>query len=219
MKNKNTRNFVLGLIAGSVALLVAAAFRIFAGGLFIPELASQTLFSLTPGQVESFSVETFGSLAKYTAFTTAIIVNLVIYGGLAILLHKIYIKLSNRGVIVNLIQLSFIPYLVMFAISAILLRLNELLTGSAEIQYALLFLLLPNVAYGLILSYLFQRSTITKRIEARTAASTDVQEGKKSDSTSAVGVRRITRRQFIAMAASVIGAAILFSWARGFLSH
>ncbi len=213
------RNFVLGLVAGSVALIVSAVFRIIAGGLFIPELASETLFSLTPGQIESFSVETFGSLAKYAAFTSAVVFNLLIYGGLAILLHKIYIKLSNRGVIVNLIQVSFIPYLVMLAISAFLLQLSELLTGSAEIQYALLFLLLPNVAYGLILSYLFQRGTITKRVEARTASSADIQEGKKSDTVSAVGVRRITRRQFIAMAASVIGAAILFSWARGLLPH
>ena len=67
--NRAMRNFTLGLVAGSVALVVSAAFRIIAGGLFIPELASQTLFSLTPGQVESFSVETFGSLAKYAAFT------------------------------------------------------------------------------------------------------------------------------------------------------
>jgi hypothetical protein len=83
MRNKNARNFILGLIAGSVALLVAAAFRVAAGGLFLPELASQTLFSLVPGEVESFSVETFGSLAKYSAFTIAIIVNLVLYGSLA----------------------------------------------------------------------------------------------------------------------------------------
>ena len=97
MKNKNARNFILGLIAGSIALLVAAAFRIVAEGLFIPELVSQTLISLTPGQVESFSVETFGSLAKYSAFTTAIIVNLVLYGALAILLHKIYIRPASRS--------------------------------------------------------------------------------------------------------------------------
>lgn len=126
--NRTMRNFVLGLVAGSVALVVSAVFRIFAGGLFIPELASQTLFSLTPGQIESFSVATFGSLAKYGAFTTAIVLNLVLYGGLAILLHKAYINLSNKGVIINLIQLSFIPYLVMVAISAFLLQLNELLT-------------------------------------------------------------------------------------------
>jgi DMSO/TMAO reductase YedYZ molybdopterin-dependent catalytic subunit len=223
MKNKYARNFVLGLIAGSVALLVAAAFRIFAGGLFIPELASQTLFSLTPGQVESFSVETFGSLAKYAAFTTAIIVNLVLYGGLAILLHKTYIKLSNKSVIVNLIQLSFIPYLMMVAISAFLLQLSELLTGSSEIQYALLFLLLPNIAYGLTLSYLFQRdTTIPKRVEPRKASNADIEGGggKNPELTAADSrIRRISRRQFIAMAATTIGVAIFVFWARSFPFH
>jgi hypothetical protein len=222
MKNKYARNFVLGLIAGSVALLVAAAFRLVAGGLFIPELASQTLFSLTPGQVESFSVETFGSLAKYAAFTTAVIVNLVLYGGLAILLHKTYIKLSNKGVIVNLIQLSFIPYLMMVAISAFLLQLNELLTGSSEIQYALLFLLLPSVAYGLTLSYLFQRgTTIPKRVEPRKASNADIEGGggKNPELTADSRIRRISRRQFIAMAATTIGVAIFIFWARSFPFH
>jgi DMSO/TMAO reductase YedYZ molybdopterin-dependent catalytic subunit len=222
MKNKNARNFVLGLIAGSVALLVAAAFRLVAGGLFIPELASQTLFSLTPGQVESFSVETFGSLAKYAAFTTAIIVNLVLYGGLAILLHKTYIKLSNKSVIVNLIQLSFIPYLMMVAISAFLLQLSELLTGSSEIQYALLFLLLPSVSYGLTLSYLFQRgTTIPKRVEPRKASNADIEGGggKNPELTADSRIRRISRRQFIAMAATTIGVAIFIFWARSFPFH
>src|ERR671923_701921 len=222
MKNKNTRNFVLGLIAGSVALLVTAAFRIFAGGLFIPELASQTLFSLTPGQVESFSVETFGSLAKYAAFTTAIIVNLVLYGGLAILLHKIYIKLSNKSVIVNLIQLSFIPYLVMVAISAFLLQLNELLTRSSEIQYVLLFLLLPSVAYGRTLSYLFQRGTVAKRVKPRKASAADIEEGggrKNLELAADSRLPRISRREFITMAAATAGVAIFIFWARSFPFH
>ena len=214
------RNFALGLVAGSVALVVSAVFRIFAGGLFIPELASQTLFSLTPGEIESFSVATFGSLAKYGAFTTAIVLNLVLYGGLAILLHKAYIKLSNKGVIINLIQLSFIPYLVMVGISAFLLQLNELLTGSSEIQYALLFLLLPNVAYGRTLSYLFQRGTIAKRTEPGKASNADLKEGKKPATTSAAsGIQRISRRQFIAMAASIVGVAIFLFWARSFPFH
>ena len=218
--NRTMRNFALGLVAGSVALVVSAVFRIFAGGLFIPELASQTLFSLTPGEIESFSVATFGSLAKYGAFTTAIVLNLVLYGGLAILLHKVYIKLSNKGAIINLIQLSFIPYLVMVGISAFLLQLSELLTGSSEIQYALLFLLLPNVAYGRTLSYLFQRGTITKRTEPGKASNADLKEGKKPATTStASGIQRISRRQFIAMAASIVGVAIFLFWARSFPFH
>ena len=211
------RNFTLGLVAGSVALVISAIFRIIAGGLFIPELASQTLFSLTPGEVESFSVETFGSLAKYTAFIAAIVFNLVIYGALAILLHKLYIKLSNKAVIVNLIQLSFIPYLIMVAISAFLLQLNELLTRSSEIQYALLFLLLPSVVYGRTLSYLFQRGNIAKRVEPGKASNADIEGGggeKKPDTTTtttASGVRRISRRQFIAMGLSIVGVALFFS--------
>jgi DMSO/TMAO reductase YedYZ molybdopterin-dependent catalytic subunit len=218
------RNFALGLVAGIIALVVSAVFRIIAGGLFIPELASQTLFSLTPGQVESFSVETFGSLAKYAAFTAAIAFNLVLYGALAILLYKLYLRLSDKPVIVNLIQLSFIPYLVMAVISAFLLQLNELLTRSSEIQYALLFLLLPNVAYGRTLSYLFQRATITKRIEPRNASDADIEEeggGKKPDTitTATSGIRRISRRQFLAMAASAVGVAIFVFWARSFPFH
>src|SRR5215210_294222 len=197
--NRTMRNFTLGLVAGSVALVVSAVFRVVAGGLFIPELASQTLFSLTPGQVESFSVETFGSLAKYASFIGAIVFNLVLYGALAILLYKVFMKLSNKPIIVNLIQLSFIPYLVMVAISAFLLQLNELLTRSSEIQYALLFLLLPNVAYGRTLSYLFQRgTTLAKRIEPRKASDADIEGGgKKPDTTTtaASGIRKISRKQ------------------------
>src|SRR5207247_4305265 len=175
MKNETARNFVFGIIAGGAALLVAAIFRMITGGLFIPELASQTLFSITPGQVESFSVETFGSLAKYSAFASAIIVNSIIYGILALLLHKIYLILGSRRLVANLLQLTFIPYFVMAAISAILLQLNELLTGSSEIQYALLFLLLPNVAYGRALSYLFQRNISDKIIDSQMPSSADVE--------------------------------------------
>ena len=223
MRNKNARNFILGLIAGSVALLVAAAFRVAAGGLFIPELASQTLFSLAPGQVESFSVETFGSLAKYSAFTIAIIVNLVLYGSLAMLLHKIYIRLASKSSVVNLLQLSFIPYFVMAAISAFLLQLNELLTGSSEIQYALVFLLLPNVAYGGTLSYLFQRGgTVAKRIDSHAKSEANVQkESRKKPGIAAApsAVPKISRRQFISMAASAAVVAVIFFWARGLLFH
>jgi len=219
MKNESARNFVFGIIAGGAALLVAAIFRMITGGLFIPELASQTLFSLTPGQVESFSVETFGSLAKYSAFASAIIVNLIIYGILALLLHKIYLILGSRRLVVNLLQLTFIPYFVMAAITTILLQLNELLTGSSEIQYALLFLLLPNVAYGRILSYLFQRDSSAKRIVSQMPSSADVEAGEKPDMAVGSSVSRISRKQFITMAASTAAAAGIFFWARGFLFH
>jgi DMSO/TMAO reductase YedYZ molybdopterin-dependent catalytic subunit len=228
MTNSETRTFVLGLLAGGVALIVAAAFRLIAGGLFVPELASQTVFSLTPGQIESSSVATLGSLAKYTAFTLAITINLVLYGGLAILLHRVYSKLSGKNTIVNLVQLSFIPYLVMIAISAILLQLSELLTASSEIQYALLFLLLPNVAYGRTLLYLFQRGAATippKGVKPRKSINAEInseagQRGEKNfEPSSDSSVRRISRKQFITAAAATIGVGIFIFWARSFPFH
>ncbi|TLY10016.1 MAG: hypothetical protein E6K88_04550 [Thaumarchaeota archaeon] len=164
-------------------------------------------------------METFGSLAKYSAFASAIIVNLIIYGILALLLHKIYLILGSRRLVVNLLQLTFIPYFVMAAITAILLQLNELLTGSSEIQYALLFLLLPNVAYGRTLSYLFQRDTSAKSIDSQAPSSADVEAGEKPDVAPASAARRISRKQFITMAASTAVAAGIFFWARGFLFH
>ncbi|MDQ3909525.1 MAG: molybdopterin-dependent oxidoreductase [Thermoproteota archaeon] len=229
MSDNKSRDFILGILAGSVALAVAAAFRIFAGGLFLPELASQTVFSLTPGQIESSSVGTLGSLAKYAAFTASIVVNLLIYGVLAISLRKVYVKLSRKNAIVNLIQLSFIPYFVMVAISAFLLQLSELLTGSSEIQYALLFLLLPNVAYGRTLSYLFQRGTTTiaaKGVKPTGLLNADIdptraeRRGEESSEVATeTGIRRISRRQFITMAAATIGVAIFVFWARSFPFH
>jgi hypothetical protein len=46
--------FIAGLVAGAIAVAVSLVMRLLAGGSFLPEIASQTLFSLTPGQVEFF---------------------------------------------------------------------------------------------------------------------------------------------------------------------
>jgi hypothetical protein len=66
-----------GLAAGTVAIAISLLLRLYIGGLFVPELASQTLFSLTPGEVESQAVQTLGPLAKYSSFIGAVIVNMV----------------------------------------------------------------------------------------------------------------------------------------------
>ena len=43
-------------MAGTIAVAISLILRLFAGGLFVPEIASLTLFSLTPGEVESQAV-------------------------------------------------------------------------------------------------------------------------------------------------------------------
>ena len=73
-------SFIVGLCTGDVAIAIALILRLALSGPFIPEIASQTLFSLTPGSVESQAVGTLGPLAKYSAFIGAIIANLIVYG-------------------------------------------------------------------------------------------------------------------------------------------
>ena len=89
--------FLVGLVAGAMAIAVSLALRTFFSAIFIPELASQTLFSLTPGEIESEAVETFGPIAKYSAFIGALIVNLVVYAILGLFIYKLYNKINSRN--------------------------------------------------------------------------------------------------------------------------
>ena len=150
-------HFIIGLVAGSVALALSFFLRIFAGGLFIPELAAQTLFSLTPGTVESQAVGTLGPLAKYSAFAGAIVVNLFLYGIIGVLLHGTYNRLAQKGYLVNVLQLSLISYSILFALAVILLEVTEVLTQPLSIQLISLYLLPPHIAFGFILCSMFQR--------------------------------------------------------------
>src|SRR5579863_7096872 len=77
------RRFLLGMGAGAVALLVSLIIRLYFGGIFLPEVAVDALVSNTPGSVESVLVSNLQSLAKYSAFTAAVVVNLLVYGALA----------------------------------------------------------------------------------------------------------------------------------------
>ena len=45
--------FICGLAAGIAALAVSLIFKISINGLFVPEIASQALVSLTSGEIES----------------------------------------------------------------------------------------------------------------------------------------------------------------------
>jgi DMSO/TMAO reductase YedYZ molybdopterin-dependent catalytic subunit len=182
-----------------------------------------------------------GSLAKYSTITIAVIVNLILYGSLAILLRKIFIRLAARGFTVNLLYLSIIPYIVMVGIGAVLLQLNELLAGSSELQYAFIFLLLPHVVFGRILYYLFRQEHNTLQKSARTKNSTSAMtpttttattkttpniptisprtdtEATKTSSSPSQNARKVTRRQFIIMGVSSFVTILFLYLARGLI--
>ncbi len=76
------RRFLIGVGAGAVALSISFVIRLYFGGLFLPEVAVGALVTNTPGSVESVLVSNLQYLAKYSALTGAIAVNLALYGSL-----------------------------------------------------------------------------------------------------------------------------------------
>src|SRR5207245_7701102 len=110
-------SFVGGLAAGAIAIAIALLIRSFVGGPFIPELASQTLFSLTPGQFESQAVANFGPLAKYSAFAGAIIFNFILYGLFALWVDRLHKKIHWNGYVGKAILSSVIAYVILLIVT------------------------------------------------------------------------------------------------------
>ena len=158
MIEKSGRNsvtpFVLGLAAGAVAIAVSMLMRSFAGGPFIPELASQTLFSLTPGQFESQAVENFGPLAKYSAFTAAIIINFILYGLFAVLITRLHNKFHWKGYLGRATLASVVAYVILLIIAILLVTITEARTHTqaTSISRLIIYLIPPQIAFGFTLS-------------------------------------------------------------------
>ena len=145
--------FVVGLAAGAVAIAISLLIRSFAGGPFIPELASQTLFSLTPGQFESQAVENFGPLAKYSAFTGAIIINFILYGLFAILLTRLHNKFHWKGYVRRATLASVVAYVILLILAISLVTITEARTHTqvTSITRLVISFILPQIAFGFTL--------------------------------------------------------------------
>jgi DMSO/TMAO reductase YedYZ molybdopterin-dependent catalytic subunit len=195
---------MIGFVAGGLSLVISFVLRVFAGSLFIPELASQTIFSLMPGSVESQAVGILGPLAKQLTFAGAIVGNLLLYGELGVLLHKTYKRLARKGYFVNIMQLSLLSYLAMFAIAAIMLEATQFLSQPLPISLIALYLLPPHFAFGFILYLKFRKEIAKpKSFQQLNAISEDDAD--------------LGKRKFLRVAvAGAVGAAIMF-YGVGFL--
>ena len=154
-----TTSFVGGLAAGAVAIAISLIIRSFAGGPFIPELASQTLFSLTPGQFESQAVANFGPLAKYSAFAGAIIVNFILYGLFAIWVDRLHKKIHWKGYVGKAILSSVVAYVILLIVTISLVTITEARTHTqpTSIIRLVLSLILPQIAFGFTLSSFYEK--------------------------------------------------------------
>ena len=145
------RGFWIGATAGTFSIFLSFLLRILLGGLFVPELAAQTLFSITPGEIESQIVETIGAYAKYSALTGAIFVNIALYGFLGSLLSRLRLKFANKDYIVRALGFSLLAYLILLLASVIFLAMTEIATQPTSIEAAAVYLLPAQLIFGFVL--------------------------------------------------------------------
>jgi DMSO/TMAO reductase YedYZ molybdopterin-dependent catalytic subunit len=174
-----TNSFVGGLAAGAVAIAISLIIRSFAGGPFIPELASQTLFSLTPGQFESQAVANFGPLAKYSAFAGAIIVNFILYGLFALWVDRLHKKIHWNGYVGKAILSSVVAYVILLIVTISLVTITEARTHTqpTSIIRLVLSLILPQIAFGFTLSSFYEKVRLPSRkpaVEKASGTPTDI---------------------------------------------
>jgi len=196
--------FVAGLAAGAVAVAVSLIVKEISGGLILPEIASQALFSITPGEFESQAVENFGPLAKYSAFIGSIIANIIAFGIIAIFLDKLFARLKRRGYLVEALLSSILSYIIFIVIAIILVTLVQSRSGIQVVPLSVIALsLIPTqLAFGFVLSSFFHGRAKRKTL--------DVSEPSPDKSIDTKGVR-YTRGAFLRiLAASAVALPIIF---------
>jgi hypothetical protein len=208
-----TLSFITALAAGAVAITVSLLLRLFISGLFIPELASQALFSLTPGQVESRAVETLGPLAKYSAFIGAVIANIILYGLIGLLfvrplkgskepLSKLYTTRATWS--------SVIAYIILLVAGALVLALTEIELEAKlnSIMFLAIYLIPSSIAFGFTLSYFYHRLMPLGRSRGITPEKNDATAGSSSDSKPEIDYRK--RLLLRASVASAVALPIIY---------
>jgi DMSO/TMAO reductase YedYZ molybdopterin-dependent catalytic subunit len=160
--------FVAGLAAGAVAVAVSIILKETSGGLFLPEIASQALFSVTPGEFESQAVENFGPLAKYSAFIGSIIANIVAFGIIATFLDKLFARMKRRGYLLEALLSSALSYIIFIIIAIILVTLIQSRSGVQIVSLSLIVVsLIPSqLAFGFTFSSFFHGRAKGKSMEA-----------------------------------------------------
>ncbi len=202
MASASRRVFGLGVAAGALALVAAYLLRLFAGGSFLPELASQAFFSVVPGQIESNAVDTLGSLAKYTTYTVAIAVNLALYGLLSLFFLRIVETDRSRSSVKALVAAG-ISYAITLVLSSLFLSITQINSQPISLPTLAFELIFPQLVFGFALVSLETRYLPTMR-EIVPSDLKPVDSG---------------RRLLIAAGAGAVAVALLALYGLGFLEQ
>ncbi|MDA4121654.1 MAG: molybdopterin-dependent oxidoreductase [Thaumarchaeota archaeon] len=198
------RAFLAGLAAGGAALVLSLVIRLTVGGVFLPELAAQTLFTLTPGSVESVAVENLRALAKDSAFVGAVIMNAVLYGLIGVVYFR-WRGLSGTGTRAEKILLSsFLAYFLLTIVGVALFFTTQLQSSPVTLPELVVTLVPPQFVFGGVLIWL---NGATPPVNPSDLCTVPAAKGKKSKKGKMYSRRR---RLFIRNAvAAGVGAAIL----------
>lgn len=142
------RRFLLGMGAGAAALAISYTIRYSIAGVFLPELAVNALVSHTPGAVESVLVTNLQSFAKYSAFTGAIVINLLLYGLLAYFMTGV----GRRASYADRVPIySLVAYVVTLGLTVLFLDLTQVLSAPQSIPSVMIALLPSQFVFGITL--------------------------------------------------------------------
>ena len=184
--------FICGLAAGIAALAVSLIFKISINGLFVPEIASQALVSLTSGEIESRAVETLGPLAKYSTFFGAIFINILLYGFIGLFLGSFFNKFHLKQFIKKAMLSSFLSYIIILIISLVFITIN-ILPGQKILipTLSLTFLLIPHLIFGFIFSFCFEKirknkSLMPKEKDQKSTYNDQMKEGYSEITTTSI---------------------------------
>lgn len=200
-------------MAGAIAVAISLILRLFAGGVFVPEIASLTLFSLTPGEVESQAVQTLGPLAKYSSFIGATLVNIILYGLIGILVGRLYDRLPGKNYLGRAVQSTIIVYVLLLAITSVLLSLTEASAGPVSVADVFIYLIPPNVAFGFVFPGLYQKISFRQPLGSDVAHKKQISADLDGDTQPKTMTEsgKINRRMFLrSAAASVVALPILY---------
>jgi len=203
-RRKTLVSFVAGLAAGAIAVAVSLILKETSNGMFLPEIASQALFSITPGEFESQAVENFGPLAKYSALVGSVVANIVVFGIIAIFIDRVYAKLKRKGYLLKALLSSAISYTIFIFIALMLVTLIQSRSGIQIVQLPVVVVsLIPSqLAFGFVFSSFFQGRTTREAL--------DVLEGSSDKSIDTIDIN-YSRRAFLRLvAASAVALPIIF---------
>ena len=214
---RNSRRFLVpfaaGLAAGALAVAMSIILKDAIGGLFLPEIASQALFSVTPGEFESQAVENFGPLAKYSAFIGSIIANIVVFGIMGIFLDRLFARFRRRTYLSDALLSSVLSYVIFGVIAIILVTLIQSRSGVQVVPLSLIMLstIPSHLIFGFVFSSFFHGRVKKKSKEAPEPTPSTPSTDKSTASVDIPTDDKFSRRAFLRLlAGSAIALPIIY---------